>query len=123
MVKEKSRNRSQVPPLPSSLPSSAPKPGTSADPLQVGQRIGELRGRESQGAFADAIGVHVNTLGRYERGERLPDAEFLSALAARRDISTHWLLYGIPPRNLSDARHAAFLEHSARLRGEMEVRE
>lgn len=62
-----------------------------------------MRGRARQDEFAQQLGIHPNTLGRYERGERLPDAEFLSAMASKADISTHWLLYGIPPQKLSDA--------------------
>lgn len=91
-----------LPPLPSSLPGSGPELGTSADPKAVGARIGEIRGRSSQEVFGAELGVHENTLGRYERGERLPDAEFLAALATKRNISTHWVLYGVPPQKLSD---------------------
>lgn len=43
------------------------------------------------------------TLGRYERGERPPDAEFLASAALRDDLSAHWILFGIPPMKLSQA--------------------
>lgn len=44
-------------------------------------------------------------MGRYERGERLPDAEFLAAMARADDVSTHWILYGVPPRRMGEALH------------------
>ena len=40
------------------------------------------------------MGVHKNTLGKYERAERLPDAEFLIRLAEREGVSPDWVLTG-----------------------------
>ncbi len=104
MPKGKSRKPGEVPPLPTSVQTSGAELGTS-DPAKVGARIAEVRGRASQDDFGRELGVHANTLGRYERGERLPDADFLTAMAARRNVSTHWLLYGIPPKLLSESVH------------------
>lgn len=67
----------------------------------VGARIKEVRGSEDQGEFAATVGVSPGTLGRYERGERLPDAEFLAAIALKRDVSADWLLTGAPPKEFS----------------------
>lgn len=46
------------------------------------------RGRsgESQTALAKRLGVHKNSLAMYERGERLPDVDFLAAFAAHTGV-------------------------------------
>jgi phage repressor protein C with HTH and peptisase S24 domain len=88
---------------------SAAKPSTETtgeaalDPITIGARIAEARGRRTQAEFADVLGVHEGTLGRYERGERLPDAEFINLMSARADINPLWLLYGDEPRGFMDA--------------------
>jgi len=48
-----------------------------------GNRLREERKRLglSQTEFAKAVGVHLNTQSRYEKGEREPDTAYLSALA------------------------------------------
>lgn len=72
-------------------------------PKAIGARIAEARGRRTQAQFAEAVGSTEITVGRYERGDRSPDADFLLACAERENLSIHWLLFGIPPRRLSDA--------------------
>lgn len=59
----------------------------------VGKRLVALRGGASQRAFATELGIAVNTLGRYERGERLPDGEVLVKLR-ERGADLNWLLTG-----------------------------
>jgi phage repressor protein C with HTH and peptisase S24 domain len=87
---------------PSVSPSVEPDART-ADPAETGRRIAELRGRETQEAFAAQLGVHVNTLGRYERGERLPDGELLFALSRVKGVSSDWVLFGLPPKGAAEA--------------------
>jgi len=70
-------------------------------PQAVADRIGRLRGRASQKAFADELGIHSNTLRRYEQGKRLPDADFLIALARVRRTNPAWLLLGLGSETLS----------------------
>lgn len=96
-----------VAPVEGLVEGSPPELSTKATraPKAVGAKIAEARGRQTQADFADRLGVHEGTLGRYERGERLPDAEFLAAMAEKADVSTHWLLYGVPPMRLSDSIH------------------
>ena len=101
----KSKGRGQARRVVPVAGSTAELPTSARTPAAVGARIAEARGRQTQAEFADALGVHEGTLGRYERGERLPDAEFLEALATKGDISTHWLLYGVPPQRLSESIH------------------
>lgn len=48
--------------------------------------------------MSDQLGIAVTaqTLGRYERGERLPDSEFLQAMV-RLGCDAAWLLTGVEP--------------------------
>ncbi|GAB4186001.1 MAG: hypothetical protein Tsb002_10100 [Wenzhouxiangellaceae bacterium] len=70
-------------------------------PNQLGVRILQLRSGITQEVYARRLGVHVNTLARYERGERLPDAGFLLRLAAT-GVNIHWVLTGKGGRYVSD---------------------
>lgn len=63
----------------------------------IGARIRSVRGAEKQPDFAARLGVDKNTVGRYERDERQPDAEFLAKLCGL-GYSGHWLLTGSGPR-------------------------
>ena len=56
-----------------------------------------VRGPASQAEFATKLGVHKNTIGRYERGKNPPDALFLVALRRTCGISLQWLLMGEGP--------------------------
>ena len=89
------------PTVASSVASSGVEPATTPD--AVGTRIAEIRGALRQDEFAAEIGVHANTLGRYERGERLPDTDFLVALSTKKNISADWLLFGLPPMKATEA--------------------
>lgn len=66
---------------------------------ETGRRLREVRGELSQAAFADKAGVHKNTLGGYERGERSPDAEFLRALVML-GYNVNWVLTGEGPERI-----------------------
>lgn len=59
----------------------------------IGQRLIRIRGTKSQGAFAEELGVHKNSLGHYERGNRVPDAEILLKLV-EMGFDANWLLTG-----------------------------
>ncbi|MCP1673347.1 transcriptional regulator with XRE-family HTH domain [Natronocella acetinitrilica] len=59
----------------------------------LGSRIRELRGRRSRDRFASQLGIHKNTLARYENGERLPDAEMLHRLCSLCGVSADWLIH------------------------------
>ncbi len=60
----------------------------------LGQRIRALRGRKSRDAFARELGIHKNTLARYETSQRLPDAAFLKRLCDHGGVTPEWLLAG-----------------------------
>lgn len=54
----------------------------STPDISIGQRLREERKRLglSQTEFAKAVGVHLNTQSRYEKGEREPDTAYLDAI-------------------------------------------
>lgn len=59
-----------------------------------GDRIRKVRGLTPLGEFAAGFDIHKNTLARYERGESLPDAGFLSRLCEVYGINPNWMLMG-----------------------------
>lgn len=59
----------------------------------IGERLSEIRGNKSQGSFAEELGVHKNSLGHYERGNRVPDAEILLKLV-KMGFDANWILTG-----------------------------
>lgn len=63
----------------------------------VGARIAAVRGSISQVDFATRTGVHKNTLGNYERGDREPDAAFCRSVRSEFGIDINWLLTGDGP--------------------------
>lgn len=65
------------------------------DPSEMGSRLREERKRlgMNQTEFAKAIGIHLNTQSRYEKGERDPDTAYLSAVA-RAGVDVGYMLTG-----------------------------
>ncbi len=61
-----------------------------------------VRGSLSQGEFAKRLGTHRNTLARYERGERNPDAKFLADLCREFGVNARWLLTGQGPMYIAE---------------------
>ena len=56
--------------------------------MTLGERIKEARkGKYTQEELATLVGVHENTLRRWESGERSPDAVFLPVLAKSLNVS------------------------------------
>lgn len=66
----------------------------------LGQRLVHYRGNHTQAEFASLLGIHENTLARYERGERLPNLRFL-LLLKQRGVRIDWLLEGLSVGSLS----------------------
>ena len=60
----------------------------------IGERIELIRGKQARDSFAAELGVHPQTLARYEKGERLPDSAFLETLSKRYNVNPTWLLTG-----------------------------
>jgi phage repressor protein C with HTH and peptisase S24 domain len=61
---------------------------------QIGQRIKEARSAMSQKVLAELIRVHVNTIGKFERGDTVPDAIQLSQIGQATQTNPAWLLCG-----------------------------
>jgi transcriptional regulator with XRE-family HTH domain len=64
-------------------------------------RLKELRGNETQAAFASKLNLRQATYSRYESGEREPDLELLCQIAKTCGVSADWLL------GLTDTRTGA----------------
>lgn len=60
----------------------------------IAQRLRAVRGALTQAEFAHRLGVHKNTLGRYERGESEPDTRIARHLCTIFGVQPHWLLFG-----------------------------
>ncbi|TAN61798.1 MAG: XRE family transcriptional regulator [Magnetospirillum sp.] len=60
----------------------------------TGDRIRRVRGALSQIEFAGRMGADKNTVGRYERGERTPDGDFLVRIRTEFGADITWLLTG-----------------------------
>ena len=63
----------------------------------LANRIRRVRGGMSRADFAEKIGVHLNTLGYYERGQRAPDAVVLINICKVFAVEPSWLLLGEGP--------------------------
>jgi phage repressor protein C with HTH and peptisase S24 domain len=70
--------------------------------MMISERIKILRGKEAIATFAKAMGIHRNTLPRYESGERTPDGDFLARLCSRSGVEPAWLLLGEGPMYKED---------------------
>lgn len=67
----------------------------------IGKRIAQIRGNQSQAAFAKETGIHKNTLGGYERAERTPDADFIQKLM-QAGYNANWVISGDGPMLIKD---------------------
>jgi transcriptional regulator with XRE-family HTH domain len=68
----------------------------------LGERIEAARAGESAADFAASIGIHKNTLSRYENGSRVPDARLLARICERKRLSPAWLLLGVGTMQRND---------------------
>ncbi len=73
---------------------------------EIGCRLVQIRGQKSQAAFAQELGVHKNTLGGYERGERKPDSDSLVRLM-EAGYNANWILTGQGPMMLAEMEKAS----------------
>ena len=60
-------------------------------------RIRSLRGTKKQDEFAQELGIHKNTLGRWERGQAEPDVSTAQLICTMFGVSPYWLLAGQGP--------------------------
>ena len=64
-------------------------------PMSLPKRLLKLRKDRSltQQAMAEAIGIHVNSLKKYEAGQAQPSLEALKKIAITMNVSTDYLLF------------------------------
>ncbi len=60
----------------------------------LGERLKFLRKDKTRAEFSAEIGIHENTLGGYERGERQPDFAFFTQLRESTGVNLNWLATG-----------------------------
>ncbi|MDA8232846.1 MAG: helix-turn-helix transcriptional regulator [Magnetospirillum sp.] len=97
----------------------------------IGGRIRQVRGSRSQADFASELAVHKETLGKYERDQMIPGADFVGRVCQQFGVSADWLLTGVePPRSaapsadsdrLDEELNARVVDGIARLYKEMGV--
>jgi hypothetical protein len=84
---------------------------------EMGTRLTYIRGEAKQAEFANVAGLHKNTLGTYERGERE-----IGALALQRLVwlgwNANWLLTGEGPERLQAFSDTAEPAPSQEMSGE-----
>ncbi|MCP3048365.1 helix-turn-helix domain-containing protein [Xanthomonas euvesicatoria pv. allii] len=73
----------------------------------IGERLALIRGQRSQAEFAPVVGIHKNTLGTYERGERELGASALMGYA-RLGWNINWVLMGDGPDRLETLQDNGF---------------
>lgn len=61
----------------------------------IGARLKQIRGSQTQQEFADSLSIGRTTLIRYESNERVPDAELQLKLYIMYKVQPLWLLTGI----------------------------
>lgn len=64
----------------------------------IGTKIKELRKKAglNQTEMAEKLGVHLQTISRYEKGKLIPSSEILSVLAEKFRVDAGWLLASEP---------------------------
>lgn len=60
----------------------------------IGKRIRLLRGKRSQLEFANVVGIHKSTIGRYERDECSPPADEIKKICETLSVNAEWFLFG-----------------------------
>lgn len=61
--------------------------------MTLGERLRLVRGADTQKAFAEALGVHENSVANAERRNSATQ-DYLLRIAEVRNINLHWLLTG-----------------------------
>jgi len=60
----------------------------------LGERLRQVRGRITREVAADRLGIHPNTLQKYEGDKRVPDADFVITFCTAFGVTERWLLRG-----------------------------
>ena len=70
--------------------------------MDIAERIKAVRGELPQEEFALRVGVHKSSLGRYERGDSVPDMNFARQVCFVFGINPQWFLLGSGPRDANN---------------------
>ncbi len=72
--------------------------------MDFSERLAALRGKKSltQKALADAVGIHVSQLRRYEAGQSQPTLEVIRKLAVALSVSADLLVFDTDERGPDD---------------------
>ncbi len=72
--------------------------------LQFGMRLKKAREQKNitRKAIANRVGVHTNTYGLYERGNRVPDAIMIRTICDILQVNYIWLFTGEGPMHMPD---------------------
>jgi transcriptional regulator with XRE-family HTH domain len=81
--------------------------------MTLGERLRLVRGAESQKAFAQALGVHENSVANAERRSSATQ-DYLLRIAEIRRINLHWLLTGSGAMRLEEPE-GSFLQEKLNL--------
>jgi len=68
----------------------------------LGERIKEIRGKESTSLFAARLNIDEGDLIKYESDAASPDVNFLAGLCREFRINPGWLLVGLSPKIIDD---------------------
>ncbi len=71
--------------------------------MSLGKRLKLARGKLTQLAAADAVGLRNTTISRYERGKIPRPLKYLVFLCRKNRVSPTWLLLDKGPESLKDA--------------------
>lgn len=69
------------------------KEGVMLDPVAIGKRLTDLRGKKSQTEVAKELGISVSAMSMYETGERVPRDEVKEQLAKYYNQTVGALFY------------------------------
>lgn len=87
------------------------KPDQRSDfATNLGRRLRAARGERSQAEFARELGVATNSLARYERGEVMPSAEFLTNVV-RLTGADPLIVMGLKQAELKEITREAFRQN------------
>ena len=71
--------------------------------MRLGKRLKLARGKLTQLAAAEAVGLRNTTISRYEQGKIPRPLKYLVYLCRKNRVSPTWLLLGKGPESLADA--------------------
>lgn len=71
--------------------------------MSFAARIKALRGGMTQSEFANRVGINVNTLRNYERGDSLPNLEIAASICRHFGARTDWLVLGEGPMRCGES--------------------